>query len=176
MSRYTKERVEEHRLRIKSILIRNPRASVLKIQKILENNGSSPLYLCPTYINKQVRKLIKEKNERFKRGHIKKYLAEYEDKLSDLEQGLYKIIEDETSTKMEKMTAKRELRAIANNMLDRLYEAGIIDKKTKDITVNNVFIQLANQIRNDTTINVEKVIKELREVKKQNDENGKGNS
>jgi len=170
MSRYSKERINDHKIRVKSLMVRNPELSVLKAQKLLEDDNTIPLHLSAEYIGKLMNKLRKEKTLRFARENIEDYLAGYEDEMKEIKKVLWNIIKDDTSTKSERTVALRELKAVLKDLFDKRFEAGIHDKKTKDVTINNTLVQFANQITNEVSIKKRTMlIKELKELDEEED-------
>jgi len=171
MSRYTKERMNDHRMRIKSLLVRNSELGILKVQKLLEDDDTTPLHLSAEYIGKLMKKLRKEKTLRFAQKNIEKYLAGFEDEMGEIKNELWNIIKDETSTKSERTVAIRELKGLLKDLFDKRFEAGVHDKKTLGITVNNTLVQFANEITNEISPGKKRrLIKELKELDEEEDD------
>jgi len=133
MPAYSKERTDEYRERIRAILTRKPRVSLREIKEALSKGG---LDLTINYINKLVKKIHRERAERINRYTVGTFLANYEDKLEDYKEILWSILQKRITKLKESKDSDyvvtqiiKELRTIDKDVFDKLFEAGVFEKK-----------------------------------------------
>ncbi|HOM27125.1 MAG TPA: hypothetical protein PKV21_06430 [bacterium] len=134
--RYSEERQQEHIRRIRRVLVMKPNASILDIQKELEKS-KVPIHLNKDYINRLLRKIRKERIKRMDYYTINKVLAEFQDEIEELKRRLWIIIKDKDSSKKDKILAIKELRTSSNDLFDKMFDAGIFERKLGQLEIEN---------------------------------------
>ncbi len=137
MARYSKERQQEHISQIRRILVIKPESSIYDVQEALENQRI-PLKLDKDYINKLINKIRKERSKRLDYYTVNKVLAEFQDEGGELKKRLWAIITDPDATPNEKIAAARELKNISKDLIDKMFDAGIFDRKLGEIKIKSL--------------------------------------
>jgi exonuclease VII large subunit len=134
--RYTKEKQKEHMAQIRRILVMKPQASIREIKEALLKQRK-PLKLDKDYVNKMVNKIRKERVNRLNYYTINKVLAEFQDEVEELKKRLWAIISKPSSTYQEKISAIRELRNSSRDLFDKMFDAGVFERKLGELGVKD---------------------------------------
>lgn len=132
--RLSEETKEIHRNRIRRILVMKPDATICETQSIL-NSGKNPLKLDKDYINRIIRKIRKRQGERLKNYTVNKVLASFEEEVGELKKQLWVTINQQDATNSEKTLAIRELRNSSKDLFDKMFDAGIFEKKLGEVRI-----------------------------------------
>ncbi|MDD5689912.1 MAG: hypothetical protein PHQ76_06555, partial [Caldisericia bacterium] len=132
--KYSKERQQEHINQIRRVLVIKPDSSILEIKDALEKQRV-PLKLDKNYINRLVNKIRKERAKRFDYYTVNKVLAGFQDEIEELKKRLWIIITDQTTTATEKTMAIRELRNSDKDLFDKMFDAGIFERKLGEMEI-----------------------------------------
>jgi len=134
--RYTKERQNEHISKIRRLLVIKPEASIKDIKETLAGQAK-PLVLDKDYINKLVNKIRVEKTKRLDYYTVNKVLADFQDEVAELKRRLWSTITNPDSTDRDKISAIRELRTSSKDLFDKMFDAGVFNRKIGEITLGN---------------------------------------
>lgn len=145
--RYTKERQQEHISQIRRILVIRPEASILDIRESLTKQRI-PLELDKDYINKLVNKIRKERTKRLNNYTVNVVLAKFQDEVEELKKRLWLIITNPESSEKDKIAAIRELRTSSKDLFDKMFDAGIFNRKLGELAVESKSKTLTNLLRN----------------------------
>jgi len=131
---YTKERQQEHISQIRRILVIQPESSIANIKDALAKQRN-PLSLDKDYINKLVRVIREERSKRLDNYTINVVLAKFQDEIDELKKRLWLIITNSESSEKDKISAIRELRASSKDLFDKMFDAGIFNRKLGKFTL-----------------------------------------
>lgn len=129
MPKYSEELRQWHTTRIRNILVRFPSATILQVQDTLHKHPSEPLYLNKDYINKLIRKIRTEKIKRMDYRLLNTHLAEFEDKVRQIEQECWAILSNATTEPGDRVRALKEIREANMALFDKMFDAGVFEKK-----------------------------------------------
>ncbi len=129
---YSKEKQQEHTSQIRRILVMRPDATILGVQDLLQKQRK-PLKLDKDYINRLINKLRKERAKRLDHYTVNKVLAEFQDEIKELKKRLWAILNNAGSTPKEKIMAVKELRSSSVDLFDKMFDAGIFEKKLGEV-------------------------------------------
>ena len=121
MPKYSKEHEKEFIAKIHQVLVYNPNASILTIQKFLSANGTA---LDKDYINRLLKKIRGERANRYSHQMEKMVVAKIEDLTNYLNTKLLKI-EQSTSNDMVKIMAIRQINIQILNLFKIQRDAGV---------------------------------------------------
>ncbi len=131
---YSKERKQEHISQIRRVLVVKPESSILDVKESLEKQRI-PLKLDKDYINKLINKIRKEKAKRLDYYTINKVLAEFQDEVEELKRRLWFIIMNAETSERNKIAAIRELRTSSKDLFDKMFDAGVFNRKLGKIEI-----------------------------------------
>lgn len=136
MARYTKEQMDNHLAQVRRLLVINPDLSCREIREKLSNRKDNPIRLHPDYIRRMKNEVIEGRNKRYDSYTVDNVLAKFQDELDEMKKILWSIIFNQTSTPSEKVQALRELRNNSDNFFERMFNAGIFEKKLGVMDLN----------------------------------------
>lgn len=157
---YSKEKQQEHISQIRRILVIKPDSTIMEVKEALANQRK-PLNLDKDYINKLVNKIRKERAKRFDYYTVNKVLAGFQDEIDELKKRLWIIITDQTTTATEKTMAIRELRNSDKDLFDKMFDAGIFERKLGEM-------EIKGELKDEDKELLKKAIDYARGVKKEN--------
>ena len=128
MPRYSKEHEQEFIGKIKQVLVVNPNATILSIQKNLRNNN---IELDKDYINKLLKKIRGERAHRYTNEAVGAAVAKFEDYISYFNSKLLKI-EQATSNEMVKIMAIRQFINQNKDLLKMQLDVGVFEENNKN--------------------------------------------
>lgn len=131
MPKYSKERLKLIDEKIKSYYIRLP-----KDQRSLRNLSQLTGY-DKNFIGKRLIKIKKEKQYRHTYYTLNEHLARFEDRMEFIIEELITIISDPKVKLADRISAMRELRGTEKEIFEKMFEAGIFEKKLGELDVNN---------------------------------------
>lgn len=118
-----------HQERVREILILNDRATLLQIQKALEEAPRDPISLTINYIAKLRKKIEGEQVNRFNHAIVHRELSKFQDLVSTMRVQLIKIASDKEASHKDKIAAMREITRAHSDVFQRMFDAGIFTKK-----------------------------------------------
>ena len=144
--KYTKERQKEHMSQIRRILVIKPESTILEVRDTLARQ-IKPLKLDKDYINRIINKIRKERANRLDHYTINVVLAKFQDEMEELKRRLWIIITKGESTEKDKIAAIRELRNSSKELFDKMFDAGIFERKLGEIGIEDKSKTLTNLLK-----------------------------
>lgn len=138
MARYSKEKEKQFLERIRSLIVKQSDLTILEVQAILEKDGRDPLHLDKNYINKLINKIRKGRAERMNHATVNYYLGKFEDEVDSVKKKLWAIIQNPETFNKDKISAIRELRNSSVDLFDKMFDAGVFEKKLGVLKVQDV--------------------------------------
>ncbi len=125
-----------YRERIRSILVQNPQTSIEGITQRLEQQG---LKLDRHYVGKLVGEIHVERAKRADTWTLNLALASFQDAMSEIARVGWEIANDQMAPGRDRAAALREVRESYNAMFEKLFDAGVFERKlgTLDATIRN---------------------------------------
>ena len=145
--KYTKERQKEHMSQIRRILVIKPESTILEVRDTLARQ-IKPLKLDKDYINRIINKIRKERANRLDHYTINVVLAKFQDEMEELKRRLWIIITKGESTEKDKIAAIKELRNSSKELFDKMFDAGIFERKLGEIGIEDKSKTLTNLLKN----------------------------
>ena len=145
--KYTKERQKEHMSQIRRILVIKPESTILEVRDTLARQVK-PLKLDKDYINRIINKIRKERANRLDHYTINVVLAKFQDEMEELKRRLWIIITKGESTEKDRIAAIKELRNSSKELFDKMFDAGIFERKLGEIGIEDKSKTLTNLLKN----------------------------
>jgi hypothetical protein len=125
-----------YRERVRSLLVQNPMISGEGIRRHLEAQG---LILDRHYVNKLVNEIHAERSKRADTWILNHALASLQDSMADIVRAAWEIVNDPMARNMDKTFAMKEIREAHNLIFEKLFDAGVFERKlgTLDATIRN---------------------------------------
>ncbi len=125
-----------YRERIRSILVQHPQTSIEGIKQRLETDG---LKLDRHYVGKLVNEIYAERTKRADTWILNHALASFQDAMGEIARVGWTIANDEMVPGRDRAAALREIREAYNLMFEKLFDAGVFERKlgTLDATIRN---------------------------------------
>jgi len=161
--KYTKERQKEHMSQIRRILVIKPESTILEVRDTLARQVK-PLKLDKDYINRIINKIRKERANRLDHYTINVVLAKFQDEMEELKRRLWIIITKGDSTEKDRIAAIRELRNSSKELFDKMFDAGIFERKLGQIGIEDKSKTLTNLLKNAEPKTKEEFIRAWREL------------
>src|ERR1017187_11010995 len=115
-----------YRERVRSLLVQNPMISGEGIRRHLEAQG---LILDRHYINKLVNEIHAERSKRADTWILNHALASLQDSMADIVRAAWEIVNDPMARNMDKTFAMKEIREAHNLIFEKLFDAGVFERK-----------------------------------------------
>ncbi len=161
--KYTKERQKEHMSQIRRILVIKPESTILEVRDTLARQVK-PLKLDKDYINRIINKIRKERANRLDHYTINVVLAKFQDEMEELKRRLWIIITKGESTEKDRIAAIKELRNSSKELFDKMFDAGIFERKLGEIGIEDKSKTLTNLLKNAEPKTKEEFIRAWREL------------
>lgn len=129
MPKYSKEMEKEFIARIRSLIVQDPKMTILKVQEILEKHPTKSLHLDRNYIAKLLKKIRNDRANRMNYETVHTILGKFEDEINELKIRLWSILTDPKAKAREKVSAIKELRDGSDTLIGRMFDAGIFERK-----------------------------------------------
>lgn len=129
MPSYSKENQRYHQNRVRAVLVINPQASLREISDSLKSSKTAPLPLDLEYIAKLRKKIEGERANRHAGSGIANRISALQDKIHKLNEQLWQIAADGTTSKKEKIAALKTLAENDLKLLQAEMDAGIYDRQ-----------------------------------------------
>lgn len=125
-----------YRERIRSAMVQNPMISGNGIQRALESDG---LHLDRNYINSLVNQIHAERAKRADTWSLNLALASFQDAMGEIVRVGWEIANDVHEEGRDRAAALREIREAHNAMFEKLFDAGVFERKlgTLDMAIRN---------------------------------------
>lgn len=134
MAKYSKEQKLEHIERVKRVLAKEPNISVSRIVALIRT-GQRPLPVTWDYINGIVAKIRRQRIYRMDYYRVKEWLAEFENVLGEANRHMWNIITNQQAEDKDKIAAVRALRENSVALFDKMFDAGIFERKLGEMVV-----------------------------------------
>jgi hypothetical protein len=125
-----------YRERVRSVLVQNPMITGEGIRRHLETQG---LVLDRHYISKLVNEIHVERTKRVDTWLLNHALASFQDAMAEIARVGWEIANDKFAEGRDRAAALREIREAHNAMFEKLFDAGVFERKlgTLDATIRN---------------------------------------
>lgn len=125
-----------YRERIRSVLVQSPQTSIEGICLWLKRDG---LTLDRHYVSKLVGEIHTERARRADMWTLNAALTSFQDTMSEIVAQAWAIANDPMAERLERLAALREIRAAHNDMFEKLFDAGVFERKLGSIeaTIRN---------------------------------------
>jgi hypothetical protein len=130
----TKHYYREH---VRSALVQNPMVSGEGIRRALESQG---LVLDRHYVNKLVKEIPAERARLADTWTLNFALTSFQDVMAEIVGKAWDIVNDPFAERSDRLAAIREIRAAHNDVFEKLFDAGVFQRKlgTLDATIRNI--------------------------------------
>lgn len=125
-----------HRERIRSLIVQNPHISAEGIRKALEVQG---MILDRHYIGDHLKAIHMERAKRADTWTLNMALSSFQDAMAEIARVGWEIANDKFAPGRDRAAALREVREAYNAMFEKLFDAGVFERKlgTLDGTIRN---------------------------------------
>ncbi len=133
MSNYSEEKREEHKIKVRNILIRRPNVSIRQIVKVLKSENAE---LDKDYVNKIVRELDAKRTANLDKYALKSAVASFWERVNETDTYLWQILTDPKQPARDRVMAAREIRLNYKDVLEVMFNAGMFDRKVGKVDIN----------------------------------------
>jgi hypothetical protein len=136
MPAYSSDTKKYHRERVRSIMVQNPMLAGEHIRRKLEQQG---LVLDRNYINGIVNGIHRERARRAETWTLNNALTALQDAMGEVVRVGWTIANDQMAEGRDRAAALREIREAYNLMFEKLFDAGVFERKlgTLDMAIRN---------------------------------------
>jgi len=136
MPRITHEQKALYKSKIRSVIARNHQISAVELAEVLKTGG---LDLERHYLGKLMREVQVERIRRVDRQTLNFALASFEDTMTEIVKVAWEIANAPFINPQARVMALREIREAHNDVFQKLFDAGVFEKKlgTLDLTIRN---------------------------------------
>ena len=135
---------------IRKLIVVDDRMSVRELDEQLLNNG---IRLDKNYIWKLRNKIHKARMMQTDRVTLNFALGKFADTMSETAKECWKIALDKSSSKRDKISALVEIRKCERDLFDKLFDAGVFQRKLGEVDLNVVRNRPISSDRIDEIIN-----------------------
>mgnify|MGYP001198642733 CR=1 FL=1 len=131
-----KDRQDFYKARIRALLSVDHQATHVQLLEKLRVEG---IILDREYLSKLVGKVLRERIKRADRQTLNFALAAFEDTMTEVVRVAWSIATDPFARKQDRVAALREIRESHNAVFEKLFDAGVFDRKlgTLDAVIRN---------------------------------------
>jgi len=136
MPRHTQEHKQFYKSKIRSLIAVDHGITRLEIQRRLDNDG---LHLDLHYVGKLYNEILVERTHRMDRQLLNNALSSFEDTMTEIVRVAWEIANTSHFNPQARVMALREIREAHNTIFEKLFDAGVFEKKfgTLDMTIRN---------------------------------------
>jgi hypothetical protein len=136
MPSIAKEQKEFYKSKIRSLMAIDHGVSRRELQERLDKNG---LHLDRDYIGKLYDEILVERTKRIDRKLLANALSSFEDTMTEVVRLAWEIANTPYISAPARVMALREIREAHNDVFQKLFDAGVFEKKlgTLDLTIRN---------------------------------------
>ena len=160
-----KEKELEYISQIRRILVIKPDSSIREVKETLLNQRK-PLNLDKDYINKLINKIRVERTNRVNYYTINVVLAKFQDEVEELKKRLWLIITSPGSLEKDKIAAIKEIRNSSKDLFDKMFDAGIFERRIGEIGIEDKSQTLTNLLKNAEPETKKEFIRAWRELQR----------
>jgi len=135
MAQYSPEQTDEFRSIVRSMVVRKPDLSIRQLQELLSKNPRRPVKLGKNFLGKLVKEIHARRSERIDYYTVNEVLGKFEDEVQELKEILLALIQTRDTPPMAKVVAVKEYRQSSLALIDKLFDAGIFEKKLGTLDV-----------------------------------------
>jgi len=141
---YGDEKKKEHLAIVKSAIVRYPNITGSQIIELLEKKNP-PLKLGWNYVFSLMKKIHRERAQRYNRTTKLRVIAEFDDFIHDLEP-LLRNISNNSKNDMAKIFALKQLVENKKSLIDKMMDLGVLDRQLGVVDVNVFDVAKLSQI------------------------------
>jgi len=136
MPRISHEHKQFYKAKIRSLVSRNHLAPQRELQLKLEADG---IHLDRNYLGKLLNEVYTERAKRADRTTLNNALASFEDTMSEIVKVAWEIAQSNWLNPQARVMALREIREAHNDVFEKLFDAGVFDRKhgSLELTIRN---------------------------------------
>jgi hypothetical protein len=136
MPRIAQEQKQYFKARIRSVIAQYPQITQRALQERLKADG---LELDRIYLGALLKSIYIERVKRLDTITLNHALASFQDTLTEIANVAWEIANDQFARKQDRVMALREIREAQKDMFEKLFDAGIFERKlgTLDATIRN---------------------------------------
>jgi hypothetical protein len=136
MPAIAKDRQEFYKSRIRAIVSVDHQITHMQILDKLAEDG---IHLDRQYLSKLVAKVYQERTKRADRQTLNYALAAFEDTMTEVVRVAWSIANDPSARKQDRVAALREVREAHKDVFEKLFDAGVFERKlgTIDQVIRN---------------------------------------
>jgi hypothetical protein len=131
--RKSKEQANLYSANIRKLMVVQHDMPALEMQKQLQKLG---IHLHVEYIRRLREKILGERMRRVDRKSLNMALAAFEDVLTETARTAWQIALSPQATRMERLIAIKEIRESHTVIFNKLFDAGVFDRKLGSVDVN----------------------------------------
>lgn len=136
MPRVSHEHKQFYRSKIRSLLTHNPQITQRELKERLEMEG---ITIDRKYLGTLVNGMYRERARRMDTLTLNYALAFFQDSMTEIAKNGWEILNDPMAKNMDKALAMREIREAMTASFDKMFEAGVFERKlgTFDVALRN---------------------------------------
>jgi hypothetical protein len=136
MPRITHEQKALYKSKIRSVIARNHQISAVELSEVLKTGG---LDLERHYLGKLMKEVNAERVRRADRQTLNFALASFEDTMTEIVKVAWNIANSSWMNPQARVQALREIREAHNDVFEKLFDAGVFNRKLGeiDLTIRN---------------------------------------
>ena len=136
MPRISQEHKQYYKSRIRSVLAQYPTITQVGLRERLKADG---LELDRMYLASLLKSIQAERVKRIDALTLNYALSAFQDTMSEIVRMAWDIVNDPMAARLEKLAALREIRAANNDVFQKLFDAGVFERKLGmiDATIRN---------------------------------------
>lgn len=126
---YSEETQKYHIERVREVLALMPRAGVIAIEKVLQNDVENPLIINRNYILKLKKKIAAERKHRFDQTIVDERLAEMQDRKDSIQMQMWRIVLNQAADERVRVAAAKVIWDSEKDFFGSQMDAGIFERK-----------------------------------------------
>jgi hypothetical protein len=136
MPRISHEQKQFYKAKIRALVSRNHLAPQRELQERLEAEG---IHLDRNYVGKLLNEIYSERTKRADRMTLNNALASFEDVMTEIVKVAWEIAQAPYLNPQARVMALREIREAHNSVFEKLFDAGVFDRKrgSLELTIRN---------------------------------------
>jgi len=133
MPRISQEHKQYYKSRIRSILAQDHQITQRALQERLKRDG---LELDRQYLAALLNSIYAERTKRLDTVTLTTALASFQDVMTEIVRHAWEIVNDPMAERNEVLAALREIRAAHNDVFEKLFDAGVFERKLGELNMN----------------------------------------
>ncbi len=148
MAHYSKEQKDEFKSIIRSMIVRKPDLSIRQIVDLLANNPKRPIKLGKNYVHALVKHIRRDRKKRIDYYILNEVLGKFEDEVEEMKQILFGMIQSREVPARTKIAAIKEYRDSSLALFDKMFDAGVFERKLGTVDTGRVLTQEERDLLN----------------------------